>query len=101
MYRFALRRLWALAFFCAVGGLQAQDSPSHVAQDASPRTVRMIPVTTNVQLEVLDWGGTGRPLVLLTGLGNNAGIYDKFARKLTGNYHVYGISRRGFGASSV
>jgi pimeloyl-ACP methyl ester carboxylesterase len=54
-----------------------------------------------VKLEVLDWGGSGRPLVLLTGLGNNAHIYDKFAPKLTPSYHVYGITRRGFGASSA
>jgi non-heme chloroperoxidase len=101
MCRFALSMFLALILFCVADELQAQDSPSHVAQDASPRTVRMIPVATGVQLEVLDWGGTGRPLVLLTGLKDNAGVYDKFARKLTGNYHVYGISRRGFGPSSA
>jgi non-heme chloroperoxidase len=56
---------------------------------------------TDVKLEVLDWGGTGRPLVLLAGLGNNAHVFDKFALKLTPSYHVYGITRRGFGESSV
>jgi pimeloyl-ACP methyl ester carboxylesterase len=35
------------------------------------------------------------------GLGNTAHVYDDFAPKLTANYHVYGITRRGFGASSV
>ncbi len=49
---------------------------------------------------MLDWGGTGRPVVLLTGLGGTAHDFDEFARKLTGSYHVYGITRRGFGASS-
>jgi non-heme chloroperoxidase len=57
-------------------------------------------VDKDVKLEVLDWGGSGRPLVLLTGLGNSAHIFDQFAPKLTAGYHVYGISRRGFGASS-
>ncbi|MBV9157597.1 MAG: alpha/beta hydrolase [Acidobacteriaceae bacterium] len=38
--------------------------------------------------------------MLLTGLGGTAHGFDEFARKLTGNYHVYGITRRGFGASS-
>jgi pimeloyl-ACP methyl ester carboxylesterase len=52
-------------------------------------------------LEVLDWGGSGRPLVLLTGLGNTPHIFDKFTPKLTATYHVYGITRRGFGASSA
>lgn len=68
--------------------------------DPSPHTVQLIDVDKDVKLEVLDWGGTGRPLVLLTGLGNDAHVFDKFALKLTGKYHVYGITRRGFGASS-
>ena len=50
-------------------------------------------------MEVLDWGGSGRPLILLAGGGNTAHIFDDFAPKLTSRYHVYGITRRGFGAS--
>jgi pimeloyl-ACP methyl ester carboxylesterase len=68
--------------------------------DPSPHTVRFIPVDTNVRLEVLDWGGTGRPVVFLTGLGNNAHVFDMFAPKFTPQYHVYGITRRGYGISS-
>jgi non-heme chloroperoxidase len=63
-------------------------------------TTRFIGVDTNVTLEVLDWGGSGPPLVFLTGLGANAHIFDLFAPKFTPTYHVYGITRRGFGASS-
>jgi len=70
-------------------------------RDPSPHKVQFITVDTDVKLEVLDWGGSGRPLVLLTGLGNNAHVFDKFALKLTDKYHVYGITRRGFGVSSV
>jgi pimeloyl-ACP methyl ester carboxylesterase len=69
--------------------------------DPSPHTVQFINVDKDVRLEVLDWGGSGRPVVLLTGLGNNAHVFDKFAPKLTGTYHVYGITRRGFGASDA
>ncbi len=56
----------------------------------------------DVRLEVVDWGGTGRPLVLLGGLGASAHVFDHegFARKLTDRYHVYGITRRGAGISS-
>ena len=54
----------------------------------------------NVRLEVLDWGGSGRPVVFLAGGGNTAHVFDEFAPKLTADYHVYGITRRGFGASS-
>jgi pimeloyl-ACP methyl ester carboxylesterase len=61
----------------------------------------MVSVQNGVSLEVLDWGGTGRPLVLLTGLGDTAHVFDQFAPKLTTSYHVYGITRRGRGASSM
>ncbi len=71
-----------------------------IVLDHSPHKVRFINVGPNVKLEILDWGGSGRPLVLLTGLGDDAHIYDRFATKLRDNYHVYGITRRGFGASS-
>jgi non-heme chloroperoxidase len=68
--------------------------------DASPHTVQFITVEPGVKLEVLDWGGTGRPLVFLAGLGNSAHVFDNFAPKFIGKYHVYGITRRGFGDSS-
>ncbi|HEY1744185.1 MAG TPA: alpha/beta hydrolase [Granulicella sp.] len=69
--------------------------------DPSPHTVQFITVETGVKLEVLDWGGTGRPIVFLAGLGDSAHGFDNFAPKFTGKYHVYGITRRGFGNSSA
>ncbi len=69
--------------------------------DSSPHTVQFITVDKDVHLEVLDWGGSGRPVVLLAGLGNTAHVFDQFAPKLAADYHVYGITRRGFGASSA
>lgn len=66
---------------------------------AAPKT-QFVTVDEGVRLEVLDWGGSGRPLVLLAGLGNTAHVFDDFAPKLTPRYHVYGITRRGYGASS-
>jgi pimeloyl-ACP methyl ester carboxylesterase len=71
-----------------------------VWRDDPRHTTQFITVDQDVKLEVLDWGGSGRPLVLLSGLGNSAHIYDQFAPKLGASYHVYGMSRRGFGASS-
>src|SRR6185437_3068894 len=38
-------------------------------------------------------------IVLLAGGGNTAHVFDDFAAKLTAHHHVYGITRRGFGAS--
>jgi non-heme chloroperoxidase len=68
--------------------------------DFSQPTSRVITVDADVRLEVLDWGGSGRALVLLAGLGATAHVFDKFAPKLTSKYHVYGVTRRGFGRSS-
>jgi hypothetical protein len=70
-------------------------------RDPAQHSVKFVTVDKDVKLEVLDWGGTGRPLVMLAGLGNSAHIFDKFAPKLTGTYRVYGITRRGFGDSSA
>jgi pimeloyl-ACP methyl ester carboxylesterase len=89
---------WLGALFIALTCLLcAQQSGSW--EDPSPHSLQLVAVDQNVRLEVLDWGGTGRPVVLLAGGGNTAHIYDEFAPKLTGSYHVYGITRRGFGAS--
>jgi pimeloyl-ACP methyl ester carboxylesterase len=63
--------------------------------------VRFITVDKDVKLEVLDWGGNGRPLVFLAGSGFDAHVFDAFAPKFTAEHHVYGITRRGFGASSA
>jgi non-heme chloroperoxidase len=60
-----------------------------------------VTVDKDITLEVIDWGGSGRPVVLLAGLGNTAHILDPLAHKLTPVYHVYGITRRGFGISST
>ncbi|HEV2324185.1 MAG TPA: alpha/beta hydrolase [Terracidiphilus sp.] len=69
-------------------------------QAAAGYTEQFVTVEPGVKLQVLDWGGSGRPLVLLAGEGSTAHEFDGFAPKLTANYHVYGITRRGFGKSS-
>jgi pimeloyl-ACP methyl ester carboxylesterase len=38
--------------------------------------------------------------MLLAGLGNTAHVYDTVALKLKDSYHVYGVTRRGYGDSS-
>jgi hypothetical protein len=57
-------------------------------RDTTQDKISFIPVQENVRLEAIDWGGTGRPLALPPGLRNTAHIFDKFAPKLTPNYHV-------------
>jgi non-heme chloroperoxidase len=82
----------------AVCGATAQ---TPAAPDMSPHTVQFVSVDKDIKLEVLDWGGTGRPLIFLTGMGDTAHVFDSFAPKFTSNHHVFGITRRGFGASSA
>lgn len=75
-------------------GLQS----SGTQRDRSPHQVRWVTVDSTVRLEVLDWGGSGPPLVLLA-CYLSTHVYDEFAPKLTDQFHVYGVTRRGIGAS--
>jgi pimeloyl-ACP methyl ester carboxylesterase len=91
--------VFVLLMISMTGRLSAQQpTPWH---DPSPHTVQFVTVDNNVKLEVLDWGGSGRPMVLLAGQGLTAHVFDNFAPKLTSEYHVYGITRRGYGNSSA
>ena len=80
-------------------------TPETAWKDPSPHSVRFVTVDTNVKLEVLEWAGPQagnvRTLVLVPGLGNTAHIFDTIAPKLAAHYHVVGVTRRGFGASSA
>lgn len=87
----------ALGLALSAIGIGQDSQPWH---DPSQHKVQFVTVEDGVRLEVLDWGGTGRPIVLLAGLGYTAHVFDGFAEKLTDSYHVYGITRRGYGASS-
>ncbi|HEU5358700.1 MAG TPA: alpha/beta hydrolase, partial [Gemmatimonadales bacterium] len=68
--------------------------------DTSPHRVSMVTVAPGVRLEVLDWGGSGPPLVFLSGLQDVAHGFDDFAPRFTDHFHVLAITRRGYGASS-
>jgi non-heme chloroperoxidase len=66
--------------------------------DPSPHQVRFVTVDSSVRLEVLDWGGTGRPMVFL-GCYLTGHAFDDIAPKLTDRFHVLAFTRRGIGAS--
>ncbi len=68
--------------------------------DRAPHRERFIQVEPDVKLEVLDFGGSGPPVVFLSGLGDTAHSFDDFAPKFTDRWHVYAITRRGYGVSS-
>lgn len=69
--------------------------------DTGTHRITYVEVEKGVKLQVLDWGGSGPPMILLTGMGGTAHLFDSFAPKLTAWRHVYGITRRGFPPSSM
>ena len=61
-------RLWiTVVGWWLLTGLAATAQDVAISRDRSEHRVRMVMVDANVQLEVLEWGGSGRPLVLLAG----------------------------------
>jgi pimeloyl-ACP methyl ester carboxylesterase len=93
--RLLLTAVGVVAASVLVLGLGSQSS---AWRDPSPHQVRRVTVDSSVQLEVLDWGGSGPPVVLLA-CYLSTHVYDEFAPKLTNQFRVYGITRRGIGAS--
>jgi pimeloyl-ACP methyl ester carboxylesterase len=67
----------------------------HLAQS------RLIAVDNNVHLQYLDFGGNGPALVFLPGLGSTAYIFNDFAPRFTDKFHVYALTRRGYGSSDL
>ena len=61
---------------------------------------RETPQTPGVSLEVLDWGGSGPPLVFLSGLQDVAHGFDDSARRLTDQYRVLADHASRIGASA-
>jgi len=66
--------------------------------DKSPHKSDFVQVN-GVQLQYLDWGGTGEVLLFLAGLGCNAHNFDDFAPRFSDKFHVMALTRRGHGES--
>jgi pimeloyl-ACP methyl ester carboxylesterase len=90
-------RVHALLWLVVPVYLMAQ--PQEAWVDPSPHVARIIEVEPGTSIEALDWGGSGRTVVLLAQLGQTAHIYDDWAPKLARSYRVLGITRRGYGES--
>jgi pimeloyl-ACP methyl ester carboxylesterase len=71
------------------------------AQNRRPPQSHLIAVDNNVHLQYLDFGGNGPALVFLPGLGSTAYVYYEFAQRFTDRFHVYALTRRGYGASDI
>jgi pimeloyl-ACP methyl ester carboxylesterase len=85
-----------IAFAIAIHSITAQATSAW--RDPSPHKVQFVTVDSSVRLEVLDWGGRGRPLLFI-GCYQTAHAYDDIAPKLTEHFRVYAVTRRGLGAS--
>ena len=70
-------------------------------RDPSPHKSSLVTVDAGVQLEVLDWGGSGRALLLMHGGGDSAHVFDDMAPVLAKRYRVVGFTRRGHRGSSA
>ena len=93
-----MTRSVAAIVFAAV--LSAPVSGQSAVTDPSPHKVGFVR-GDSVSLEYLDWGGKGKAIVFLAGLGNTAHIFDDLAPRFADKYHVVGITRRGVGASDA
>ena len=95
------KRISVVILFLVAGfACSARAGQNAAWRDPSPHTVSFVTVADAVDLEVLDWGGRGRDVVLLAGSGASAHVFDDLAPKLTDRYHVRAITRRGHGRSS-
>jgi pimeloyl-ACP methyl ester carboxylesterase len=91
-----------LCVLCVLLAVATPASPQQTEwKDPSPHATKFVTVEDGVQLEVLDWGGSGPALVLLAGLGGTAHHYDDVAPALTARYRVVGVTRRGHRGSSA
>lgn len=87
-------------FLFVAASLGASTARAQAWHDPSPHQIRLVTVERGVNIETLDWGGTGRPMILIAGAGGTAHTFDDFALLLKLHFHVYGVTRRGYGDSS-
>jgi len=68
-----------------------------VLEDVSRRKLSL---PSGLEINLLDWGGTGPRLLLHHATGFCAGVWDEVARRLRAHFHVMGVDARGHGDSS-
>lgn len=95
------RRMLSVLSLLLLSATPALPQQAEWKDDPSPHATTFVAVDTDVQLEVLDWKGTGPALVLLAGLGDTAHVYDDVAPLLAVRYRVIGVTRRAHGRSSA
>ena len=84
---------------CATSDAAGQPS-RYQAEPTSPN-VTFITTSDGVRLEVLDYGGQGSPVLLISGSGATAHTFDEFAPRLATNHRVFAFTRRSYGLSDT
>src|SRR2546427_823490 len=88
-----------LAILCLLP-TQPVSAGSHAAGARIGVKSRYVQVN-GININYLDWGGTGPTLVLIHGLGDSPPIFDGLAPLLRDPFHVYAYARRGHGHSGA
>jgi pimeloyl-ACP methyl ester carboxylesterase len=106
-YSHHLQNVWPLTALAAALATGIGAAPVLSETNAAPMLTR-VELSDSVNLELRDWRslhqndtGTALPLVLLTGMGNTAAVYDDLAPLLARRQPVVALTRRGFGGSSA
>lgn len=94
-------RFIALVIALCMVAFAAAFAQTSAPPDRTKHRIQLVTVEKGVRLEVVDWGGSGPPLVFLAGGNSTAHVFDSFAPRFTATHRVLGITRRGAGASSV
>lgn len=63
-------------------------------------TDRIVPGADDLELNVVDWGGDGSPLLFVHGFGHNAHLWDWLVPDLADRYRVLALDSRGHGDSA-
>lgn len=95
-----------LAVAMLIGGLSCSVSNAAVwsaqqQEDATSPKADFITTSDGVRLEVLDYGGQGSPVLLISGSGQTAHVFEEFAPRLAINHRVFAFTRRAHGVSDA
>jgi pimeloyl-ACP methyl ester carboxylesterase len=91
-----MRSLLSLFFASALASVLAYAG----ARAQTPQPTDRYVMVNGLRLHYLDWGGTGRPLILVHGLDRHAHTFDHIAPHFTSRFRVIAVDMRGHGDSA-
>jgi pimeloyl-ACP methyl ester carboxylesterase len=87
------------ALFIAAAAPQSESSGPRAACIPAPVGADSFCTVKGVRIHYVDWGGRGPAIILLSGLGDSARIFDDLAPRLAHGHRVLALTRRGYGLS--